>query len=1298
MPGLQVQSGDLYKNTGELDQLESQLKDIEKELDRIHKVAEALERRLNGFNITKSGDRQKIREVADETARLAQAQAALTAAHTEVAQKIAATKFQTQQLNNEQKANARLVNSAASSYDALSAQYTLNKLRLNQMTVAERENTAQGRALVNQTRQIYAEMSRLQELTGKYTLNVGNYSGAINRLGASLFQLGAAYVSVNGLQQLVGNIFGETKALDSLDVALKTVLGSERAAGEAKEYLADITDRLGTNLIDTSRSYLQFTIAANQAGFAQSKTNDVFESFAKVGSVLGLRTDELEGIFKAITQIMSKGTVQSEELRGQLGDRLPGAFGIFAKAIGVTTPQLSEMLKKGEVLAKDTLPKFAKELERTYGVENTNRVDTLAAAQGRFGRELTLIIAELKASNTFKEFFNTLADIFRTIRANLPLVLGLGKAVVTLTAAWLTWKVAMIATNALQKIGIATTAAQATQMGLLATAGRIATGSMTALNVALKANPVGFIASSIVTLIGLFSSIKLKSSNAALGIKDIGTESKKTESALVRLQSTFNVEIETLRRGNLSVENRKKLLNDVNAVAREYGAAQLTLKSNDEEILRVMKDVNAEFAKRIVLESATEQLKDSAAALLPLTAKELDINEAISKNLLDQAKTRNQINDIIAKGNISPANEIKLGNLRKQEAELAVSLANTQAQIEKSNADLLKKIKAAEKLGLNVVDIINGGGDEGPSPAGKPDKTLLDQFERLEELNKLREEGREKDLESERLKYLRSRQLFIKNGLELEGLNDFYLQRQKDINLKYDKQETEQSLKAEEARFAASGKTAAEIANYKRKLEVETLNYILALNEQYNGTLTDSQIAETQSRISLLKQEIDRGNLDITLESLRNQHELGALRLQAAGVTDAELERQRIEAEIETNQRILDLDKSLTTDQRAIYEAHIDYLKRKRSQSDVEIGLESLQREQDLEESRFNLVKRTAAEKEALAIKFEIQRIEKILALDKNLSAQQIEIFRNQISTLQGELAVVEKSEPIDFFSLFGITGLGDDEKAAISEAFSFATDQLQGYFDLQTQLTQAALQEANSLVDEKRRALSVELDLLRQGYANRAGYAQRELNEAKRRQDQALKDAKRAQIAQLEINTVLEASNLTLAVAKVLSTIPPPFNVIAAVGMLGTFAIAKVKAFQLARKKEFKHGGFEEIGGGTHASGNDTYLGSNAGADLYAERRESVGIFNAAATSKYKGPIRNFVNAANRLELDALINRNERAGQGIPFVSNNINLNQERVEAELVTIRKELQKRNYQDTQGRLVEEEPGRKTTWVS
>ena len=103
--------------------------------------------------------------------------------------------------NQEAKLQAQIANSAEGSYNRLSAQYSLNKIKLNQMSSEMRSSTEEGKALEKQTAEIYSEMIRLQEATGNYKLSVGNYARSWNGLGVAVSQvvreLPAAAVSLN---------------------------------------------------------------------------------------------------------------------------------------------------------------------------------------------------------------------------------------------------------------------------------------------------------------------------------------------------------------------------------------------------------------------------------------------------------------------------------------------------------------------------------------------------------------------------------------------------------------------------------------------------------------------------------------------------------------------------------------------------------------------------------------------------------------------------------------------------------------------------------------------------------------------------------------------------------------------------------------------------------------------------------------------------------------------------------------------------------------------------------------------
>lgn len=108
---------------------------------------------------------------------------------------------QVREANKIAELNARIANSAEGSYNQLSAQYALNKIRLNQMSAAEREAVDIGQQLEKETNELYQQMIKLQEATGNYRLSVGNYKKAWDGLGVSVTQivreLPAAAVSLN---------------------------------------------------------------------------------------------------------------------------------------------------------------------------------------------------------------------------------------------------------------------------------------------------------------------------------------------------------------------------------------------------------------------------------------------------------------------------------------------------------------------------------------------------------------------------------------------------------------------------------------------------------------------------------------------------------------------------------------------------------------------------------------------------------------------------------------------------------------------------------------------------------------------------------------------------------------------------------------------------------------------------------------------------------------------------------------------------------------------------------------------
>ena len=141
------------------------------------------------------------RQQKTATDPLVQAQEKLAYARSEENQQLKLYSTQIKEANQIAQLQATIANSAEGSYNRLSAQYALNKIRLNQMSQAEREAADSGKKLETETAAIYQQMIKLQEATGNYRLSVGHYQKTWDGLGISVSQvvreLPAAAVSLN---------------------------------------------------------------------------------------------------------------------------------------------------------------------------------------------------------------------------------------------------------------------------------------------------------------------------------------------------------------------------------------------------------------------------------------------------------------------------------------------------------------------------------------------------------------------------------------------------------------------------------------------------------------------------------------------------------------------------------------------------------------------------------------------------------------------------------------------------------------------------------------------------------------------------------------------------------------------------------------------------------------------------------------------------------------------------------------------------------------------------------------------
>jgi len=219
----------------------------------------------------------------------------------------------------------------------------------------------------------------------------------------------ATVLATMEISQFTGDIIRQGAALDALQRSYKTITGSAVESNRILGNLKKTANDLGLGLTSLEDSYKNILAASKNTSLEGREIERVFGAVTKASAVLGMSADDTTGTLRALSQMISKGNVQAEELRGQLGERLPGAFQMAAEAMGVTTQQLNKMLEQGQVLASELLPKLADVLESRFGMAAEDAGDRARASFERFGNAIVNIQRAI-ADSGILDFFADLAE------------------------------------------------------------------------------------------------------------------------------------------------------------------------------------------------------------------------------------------------------------------------------------------------------------------------------------------------------------------------------------------------------------------------------------------------------------------------------------------------------------------------------------------------------------------------------------------------------------------------------------------------------------------------------------------------------------------------------------------------------------------------------------------------------------------------------------------------------------------------------------------------------------------------
>ncbi|EGQ6232398.1 tape measure protein, partial [Escherichia coli] len=231
-----------------------------------------------------------------------------------------------------------------------------------------------------------------------------------DRANASLRQLVGGFVSAYALLELSQKTIEAGVKRQSAQLASTAIFGADTQ--QARMFAASFAHQIGQNYTDTMKQYSNFAAGA-QPTLGFQGTQEFYKNAAMFARIRGATDEDLKGIMVAFQQMASKGKVQAEELRGQLGDRLAGAVQLFADAIGKTPQELDKMMQDGKLLAQDVLPKVSERMaelvKQAGGMNAVSKQTATSMGQAKAMWDNTLVALFNNSSDGISQLSNSVA-------------------------------------------------------------------------------------------------------------------------------------------------------------------------------------------------------------------------------------------------------------------------------------------------------------------------------------------------------------------------------------------------------------------------------------------------------------------------------------------------------------------------------------------------------------------------------------------------------------------------------------------------------------------------------------------------------------------------------------------------------------------------------------------------------------------------------------------------------------------------------------------------------------------------
>src|SRR3990167_3314304 len=229
---------------------------------------------------------------------------------------------------------------------------------------------------------------------------IAAFKGETEKAESAFSKFGAAIITANqgielatrvmrGFANTIGSVVEAGGKFQQLKIQLEGVTGSVKAGESAFAWIKQFNKETPLQLGEVTKAFVRFQ------AIGVDPTKGLMQGLADAVAHFGGTSEEFNRAVIGMSQVAGKGVLSMEELRQQIGESIPTAIPILAKALGVDVPTLFKMVADGAVSSEVALEAWRKGFLEAYGGDSQRMMDTWPGAISNLKDAWTLFLVAL---------------------------------------------------------------------------------------------------------------------------------------------------------------------------------------------------------------------------------------------------------------------------------------------------------------------------------------------------------------------------------------------------------------------------------------------------------------------------------------------------------------------------------------------------------------------------------------------------------------------------------------------------------------------------------------------------------------------------------------------------------------------------------------------------------------------------------------------------------------------------------------------------------------------------------------